>query len=77
MDTKPLETTTEVIEALGGTSAVAELTGSTYAAAFNWRGFERFPAKTFIVMSDALAAKGKSASPSLWGMIAAPERAAS
>lgn len=79
MDTKPLETTTAVIEALDGTRAVAELTGSTYAAVFNWRSFDTFPSKTFVVMSEALAAKGMSASPSLWGMVAAPaaERAAS
>lgn len=77
MDSKPLTTTTDVIEELGGTSAVAELTGSTYAAVFNWRGFETFPSKTFLVMEKALAAKGRSAHPSLWGMIAASERAAS
>jgi len=71
MDTEPLVTTTAVIEALGGTRAVAKLTGSTYAAAFNWRSFETFPSKTFIVMSDALAAAGMSASPSLWGMVEA------
>ncbi len=79
MNTEPLTTTTAVIEALNGTRAVAELTGSTYAAAFNWRSFDTFPSKTFVVMSEALAAKGLSASPSLWGMVSAPaaERAAS
>lgn len=63
-----LSTTVDVIEALGGTSVVAELTGRTYPAAFNWRRFDKFPANTFVVMNRALAAKGKSAPASLWGM---------
>jgi len=32
----------------------------------------KFPAKTYVVMTDALAAKGHRARPSLWGMIEAP-----
>jgi hypothetical protein len=63
-----LSTTVEVIEALGGTTAVAALTGRTYPAAFNWRGATRFPANTYITITRALEAKGKTAPPSLWGM---------
>ncbi|MGE0278443.1 MAG: hypothetical protein AB7R40_23855 [Nitrospiraceae bacterium] len=67
-----LSTTREVMEALGGTSAVAKLTGRTYAAAFNWLDFKTFPSNTYVAMTEALAAKGKTASASLWGMVEPP-----
>ena len=70
---KALETTKEVIDALGGTSAVAKITGRTYNAAHNWRSFEKFPANTFVVMSRALRAKGLSAPAELWGMVEVAE----
>lgn len=63
-----LSTTIEVMDALGGTSAVAKLTGRTYAAAFNWRKAKRFPTNTFLVINSALAKKGKSAPKMLWRM---------
>ncbi len=63
-----LETTVDVIEAIGGTSAAAALTGRTYNAAHNWRGFKTFPANTYVTMTRALAEKGKTAPASLWGM---------
>lgn len=63
-----IHTTTEVIEALGGTSAVAALTGRTYAAAFNWRSAVKFPANTYIALSRALEDKNLKAPTSLWGM---------
>lgn len=64
-----LSTTVDVIEELGGTSAVASLTGRTYNAAFNWRSFSRFPSNTYIVMSRELQRRGKQAPASLWGMV--------
>jgi len=63
-----LTTTTEVMDALGGNAAVAEITNSTPKAAWNWRGFETFPANTYLAMTQALAERGFSAPPSLWGM---------
>lgn len=68
---RELTTTAEVIDALGGVSEVAKLTGRSYGAAFNWRGFVRFPADTFVVMQAALKAIGCSAPISLWGMVPA------
>lgn len=62
-----LITANEVMAALGGTKAVANLTGRKYSAAQNWRD-SQFPANTYFVMSGALAAQGKTAPPSLWGM---------
>lgn len=74
MDREPreLSTTAEVIEALGGVAAVARLTGRRYGAAFNWKGFIKFPADTFVVMQTALLAAGCIAPASLWGMVSAP-----
>lgn len=65
-----LRTTKDVIEALGGTKQVALMTGREYPAAFNWRSFETFPPDTYLVLTAALAARGFSAPPSLWRMIA-------
>lgn len=59
----------EVIEALGGTDAVAKLTGRKYGAAFNWRSFETFPPDTFLVLTKALEDLGHTAPPSLWRMV--------
>jgi hypothetical protein len=73
-----LKTTSEVMDALGGNAAVAELTGSKIKAVWNWRGFETFPSNTYVAMTDALLQKGLSAPATLWGMKlpAEPERAA-
>ena len=73
-----LKTTSEVMDALGGNSAVAEITGSTVKAVWNWRGFETFPSNTYVAMTEALLQKGMSAPATLWGMKlpAEPERAA-
>lgn len=63
-----LSTTSEVMDALGGNAAVAELTGSTSKAVWNWRGFETFPSNTYVAMIGALRARDKTAPASLWGM---------
>jgi hypothetical protein len=60
--------TIEVIDALGGTQPVADLTGRTYNAAFNWRSAGKFPCNTYLKMQAALAAHGHNAPASLWGM---------
>lgn len=63
-----LLTTSDVMDALGGNLAVAELTGSKPKAVWNWRGFDTFPSNTYVAMTAALLAKGKTAPASLWGM---------
>lgn len=70
-----LSTTSDVLDALGGNAAVADLTGSKAKAVWNWRKFETFPSNTYVAMKQALLAKGKTAPASLWGM-KQPERAA-
>jgi hypothetical protein len=63
-----LLTTIAVIEALGGTRAVADLTGRGQPAAANWYWRPHFPANTYLAMTGALAAKGLSAPAWLWDM---------
>ena len=70
-----LTTTVAVIDALGGTKTVAQLTGREYGAAHNWKSFETFPPDTFLVMTKELEQRGKSAPASLWRMV--PAQAAS
>lgn len=71
-----LHTTAEVMNVLGGNGPVARLTSSTPKAVSNWRGFETFPANTYVAMTGALKAQGYEAPDSLWGM-KMPEEAAS
>lgn len=63
-----LSKTSEVVDALGGYLAVADLTGSKPKAASNWRRFQTFPSNTYVAMIKALREKGKTAPASLWGM---------
>jgi hypothetical protein len=63
-----LASTSEIIDKLGGISAVAVLTGSKYNAVANWVNAAKFPSNTYVAMTDALRAKGLHAPASLWGM---------
>lgn len=78
---EPFATTDAVIDFLGGNGPVGELVGAKPKAVSNWRNAARgrFPAETFLALQRALAARGRTASPGLWGMIghAAPAQAAS
>ena len=71
-----LTTTGAVVDALGGNSAVVRLTGSSPTAVSNWRQFNSFPSKTYLVLNDALREIGKEAPASLWGMAGAQDNAA-
>jgi len=66
-----LTTTTAVMDALGGNLAVAEITSSKPKAVSNWRRASTFPSNTYLALTEALLAKGKTAPASLWGMRAA------
>jgi hypothetical protein len=63
-----LQTTKDVIDALGGTSGIAELTDAKPKAISMWRTLGRFPWKTYPVITAALRVKGKTAPESLFGM---------
>jgi hypothetical protein len=75
MDHRELTSTAAVMDALGGTRAVADITGRTYAAAFNWRSFKTFPADTYVALTVALRGAGCAAPDSLWGMVPAQDSA--
>ena len=64
-----LQSAPAVIEALGGLSAVAALTGSGYKAVANWKSFGAFPPRTYVIMTTALNERGLKAPASLWGMV--------
>lgn len=63
---RALATVDQVIDALGGTSAVARLVGKWPSAISNWRVRGVMPADTLLVISNALKAIRKNAPPSLW-----------
>lgn len=70
-----LKSASDVIDALGGTAAMARLTSRRMQSVSNWRAEGRLPAETFLVVGRALEDIGKSAPPSIWGIAAAPEPA--
>lgn len=63
-----LHSVSDVIQVLGGPSAVARLTGRSNSAPTNWKADGKFPPATFIRLSAELERLGCHASPSLWGM---------
>jgi hypothetical protein len=70
-----LRTARDVVEAVGGPTAAAALTGKTPQAAWNWGQRNKFPADTYVVLTAELERLGKSAPATLWGM-RQPEAAA-
>lgn len=63
-----LQTSDEVIDALGGTTAAAKLVGKLPQSINNSRRSGRLPADTFLIFSEALKARSKRAPTSLWGI---------
>lgn len=74
-----LDTTDAVIEVLGGTVAVANLTGKAKSAVSMWKARGRFPCDTFLILTHALRGikgddgKAIAVPSSLWG-IREPDR---
>lgn len=68
MTTSILTTTSEVVDALGGTRAVAALTGRTGTAVSNWKARRRFPPETYVLLSHELLNLGLQAPARLWKM---------
>ncbi len=66
---EPLLTSAEqIFDALGGASAIAEMTGATPKAVTNWKYFNAFPSRTYLVLTVELRKRGKRAPASLWKM---------
>lgn len=70
-----LRTVESIIEALGGTSAVAELSGVGLSAVSNWKKRGRIPSEKFLMFKEALAMRGDEADPVLFGFETAEVRA--
>jgi hypothetical protein len=67
MQQRPLSSTREVMDALGGYKAVAAMFGLEPTATHNWIK-SQFPAGTLKVMTEELSRHGLTADPSLWRM---------
>jgi len=61
-------TVSSLVEALGGTNAVAKLTGNRQSVVSNWRKRGRFLARTFVRLSSTLQQHNLVAPNSLWSM---------
>jgi DNA-binding transcriptional regulator YdaS (Cro superfamily) len=61
-----LNTVDEVVEALGGTAAVAALTGVTAPAVSNWRERGAIPSEYFLRIGEALRGDGWDVEPSVF-----------
>ncbi len=74
-----LNSTGEVIDALGGTAALAKLLSVgpdeivKMQVVTNWRSMEQFPAHTYVAIKAALKAAGHEAPDSLWRMLGVRE----
>ena len=69
-----LKTVDDVIDAVGGTSAAASLAGVKLSAVSNWRARGRIASEKFMIFAEALRARGKKASPVVFGFDAAETR---
>jgi hypothetical protein len=66
---KPCLTASDVIDGVGGTAAAARLTRQrSLSNVSNWRATNRLPPSTYLILTEALAALGKSAPSTLWGI---------
>ena len=74
---KNLLTTRDVVSALGGHAAIAELTGRSYNSASNWNTGTHFPPNTFVLMQRELAKQNKTAPDRLWRMLTKQNKTAS
>ncbi len=63
-----LETASEVIDALGGTAAVARLTNRQMQHVSNWRSTGRLPPDTFLIMTAELHKIRLAAPSEIWGI---------
>lgn len=66
---RTLRRASTVIDALGGTAAVATLTGKSLQEISNARARNRLPPSTILVLRDELARRRCFAPASLWGAL--------
>lgn len=68
MSTHELIEFEQVMDALGGNGPVGDLTGAKASTVSMWRKSQSFPTNTYLLMTEALRARGFQAPASLWGM---------
>lgn len=66
MTIKFLHTFDDVVNALGGTTLVGQLTGRSVQSVCNWRRRGVFPARLYVLMKRRLDARGVYAPEHLW-----------
>lgn len=64
-----LKTADQVIDALGGTFAVARLCSVVPSAVSNWRKNDRIAGGKYLIMMKALERQNLSARDALWGQV--------
>lgn len=70
MQARELTSAGDVIEALGGPTAVARLTDRQASQVVsNWKTANSFPPNTFLVLTTALRERGLRAPAALWRMV--------
>ncbi|WLA80352.1 hypothetical protein [Bradyrhizobium elkanii] len=65
---EPLKTFEQVFKELGGNAGLESLTGSKASTISMWRKAGGFPSYTYILLTEALRERGKTAPFVLWGM---------
>lgn len=70
----PGMTASELIDALGGNRAVAEIAGVLSSAVSNWRKFGRIPPRLFITIRDAARDRGVEVPENLFEETPDPRR---
>lgn len=73
---RSLSTVNEVIIALGDNAGAAEITRRGVTAVCNWRAANRLPARSYLVITEALKQRGYCAPASLWEMDEPPKTVA-
>lgn len=63
-----LKTVKQVVDAVGGSRPFRDLTGASHQKLWNWKDTNRLPPPTYLILQGELAAKGRHADPSLWGV---------
>ena len=64
-----LKTVDAIVTELGGTGAMASLARVGDSAVSNWKARRTIPSDQYMVVSEALRAKGKEADPALFGFV--------
>jgi hypothetical protein len=67
---KKLHSCADVIDALGGTVALASELKVSYRSVHNWRGYSGLPSMYYPYMRVRLRGLGLQAPPKLWGVYA-------